>query len=116
MRTSQTKGYSPIIQKVVSYLIAHLDDAGLTLQSTAEHFGLNKSYLAATFRREVGVTFTHYVNSRRIDQAIGLLNVGAGSITSIASAVGIPDITYFARVFKAQKGMSPSAYQKMIYR
>ena len=115
VRTSQTKGYSPIIQKVVSYLIAHLDDAGLTLQSTAEHFGLNKSYLAATFRREVGVTFTHYVNSRRIDQAIGLLNVGAGSITSIASAVGIPDITYFARVFKAQKGMSPSAYQKMIY-
>lgn len=111
---NSTTGYSPTMQKVLNHIMQNLTDAELTLQSTAASLVLNKSYLATLFKKETQKTFTGYVNSKRLEQAIFLLNSTDMQIQEIAGACGIPDITYFTRVFKQEKGMTPSQYKKMM--
>lgn len=86
----------------------------LGLQTVAEHFALNKNYLSTVFRKEVGIGFTSYVNQKRIEHAIYLLNTSSLSIQDIASLCGIHDLNYFSRIFRQQVGMSPSSYRKGI--
>ena len=107
-------GYSPTMQRIINYISQHLFEPELTLQSTAKDLSLNKSYLSAAIKKETGSTFTEYVNDNRLERAIFLLNTSDAQIQDIASACGIPDVTYFTRIFKNKKGMTPSQYRKMI--
>ncbi len=114
VQQNSTSGYSPTMQRALIHISQHLFDTDLTLQSTSEALVLNKTYLANLFKKETGDTFTAYVNGRRINHAIFLLNTSEEQIQSIASECGIPDVTYFTRIFKEAKGMTPSSYRKMI--
>ena len=116
VRSQATPGYSPLIHDICAYINAHYADTSLTLENIAAYFSMNKSYLATLFKKETGTTLTSYVNACRIKHAIYLLNTQSGTIQSIASACGIPDITYFTRLFKREKGMTPSEYKKMLLR
>ncbi len=109
-----TSGYSPTMQRVINYVSQHLFETELTLQSTATALALNKSYLATLFKKETNKTFTEFVNSKRIDHGIFLLNTTNQQIQDIASSCGIPDVTYFTRIFQREKGMTPSQYRKML--
>ena len=111
---NSTAGYSPVMQRVLNHISQHLPEAELTLQSTAQNLSLNKSYLSTLFKKEKNATFTEYVNTKRIERAIFLLNSTDLPIQDIASSCGIPDVTYFTRIFKSQKGMTPSQYRKII--
>ncbi len=111
---NSTSEYSPTMQRAIVYVTQHLFDSDLTLQSAATNLVINKSYLATLFKKETGGTFTNYVNTKRMERAIFLLNTTTQSIQSISSACGIPDVTYFTRIFKQDKGMTPSQYRKMI--
>lgn len=114
VQRSSTAGYSPMVGRVINYVALNLSDSEMTLSSVAQHFSVNKSYLTTMFRKEVGVPLTSYINEKRIEQAIFLLNAEGGQIQSIASACGIPDVTYFTRLFRRSKGMTPTEYKKML--
>ena len=77
-------------------------------------FSVNASYLSSLFRREMGMTLTDYVNGRRIDTALKLLNTTDIQIQDIAYYVGIEDVNYFTRIFKKKIGVSPTEYKKSI--
>ena len=86
----------------------------LGLQVIAEHFSLNKNYLSTVFKKETGITLTAYVNQKRIEHSLYLLNTSSLSIQNIAGACGIQDLNYFSRIFRQQVGMSPSGYRSQI--
>lgn len=114
VQKNSTTGYSPLMQKILNHISQHLNEQELTLSSTASALSLNKSYLAGIFKKETGETFTSYVNFKRIDHAIFLLNTTNHQIQVIAATCGIPDMTYFTRIFKKLKGMTPTRYRQMI--
>lgn len=115
VKTYSTKGFSPIIQKVLNYIALNLA-SDLTLKHLSSIFSLNSSYLSAMFKKETGTTLTAYVNSKRIDRAVYLLNTQVDSIQDIAILCGIPDLTYFTKLFKKAKGMTPTKYRELITR
>lgn len=115
VKTYSTKGFSPIIQKVLNYIALNLS-SDLTLKHLSSIFSLNSSYLSAMFKKETGTTLTAYVNSKRIDRAVYLLNTQVDSIQDIAIMCGIPDLTYFTKLFKKAKGMTPTKYRELISR
>ncbi len=115
VKTHSTKGFSPIIQKVLNYIAMNLA-SDLTLKHLSSIFSLNSSYLSAMFKKETGTTLTSYVNSKRIDRAVYLLNTQVESIQDIAILCGIPDLTYFTKLFKKAKGMTPTKYRELITR
>ena len=114
VQRNSTTGYSPTMQRVINHISQHLIEPELTLQSTATSLSLNKSYLSTIFKKETEKTFTEFVNTKRLERAIFLLNATQLSIQDIASGCGVPDVTYFTRIFKAEKGMTPSQYRKML--
>lgn len=115
VKTHSTKGFSPIIQKILNYIAMNLA-SDLTLKHLSSIFSLNSSYLSAMFKKETGTTLTSYVNNKRIDRAVYLLNTQVESIQDIAILCGIPDLTYFTKLFKKVKGMTPTKYRELITR
>ena len=49
------------------------------------------------------MTLTDYVNGRRIDTALKLLNTTDIQIQDIAYYVGIEDVNYFTRIFRKNR-------------
>ncbi|MCM1221637.1 MAG: AraC family transcriptional regulator [Lachnospiraceae bacterium] len=89
--------------------------ADLSLSAMAQVLQINASYLSTLFRKETGVTLTDYVNKKRIDHAVMLLNSSDAYIQNIASACGIPDVNYFTKLFKKYIGKTPKEYRKLIH-
>ena len=103
--------YSLPVQNVILQIDSDL--AGdLSLSAHAKRLGVNASYLSALFKKETGSTLTDYVNQKRIDFAIYLLNASNMQIQTIAQHCGIPDVNYFTRTFKRIIGITPSEYRR----
>lgn len=115
VRSYSTKGYSPIIQKVMNHIPLNLAE-DLSLKTLAAFFTVSPSYLSSLFKKETGSTLTEYVNHKRIEQALFLLNSTDLYIQTIAVSCGIPDLNYFTKVFKKQTGKTPSEYRALIHK
>ncbi|MCI1424683.1 MAG: AraC family transcriptional regulator [Lachnospiraceae bacterium] len=114
VQSLDTRMFTPTIRKAVNYIDEHYADPDLSLQTLAAALQMNKSYLESTFHRETGSTVISYLNALRIRRACLRLNTTADSIGEIAAQVGIPNLNYFTRLFRKEKGLTPSAYRKMI--
>lgn len=108
------KNYSLLVRKVLTRIDMDLT-ADLSLRAQAAELEVNASYLSTLFKKETGKTLTEYVNGKRIEQAVFLLNSTRLQIQSIAQRCGIPDVNYFARLFKAKVGKTPKEYRNSIY-
>lgn len=113
VRSHSTRGYAPIIQSVINHISLHLS-SDLSLEHIASFFSLNRSYLSNLFRKETGLTLTAFVTEKRMEHAVYLLNTTNTPIQDIACACGISDLNYFSKLFRKNKGLSPSEYRKMI--
>lgn len=84
----------------------------LRLEELAREAGLNPQYLCKAFRRMTGKTPIDYLNAYRIDCAAQMLSIESMSVTEAALACGFGDLSYFNRLFKRHKSMTPTAYRK----
>lgn len=107
------KHYSLPVRKVLIRIDSDLT-ADLGLKAQAEYLEINPSYLSTLFKKETGVSLTEYVNRRRIEHGILLLNTTNLQIQAIAAHCGIPDVNYFTKLFKKATGLTPMAYRKSI--
>ncbi|MDR2752132.1 MAG: helix-turn-helix transcriptional regulator [Clostridiales bacterium] len=78
------------------------------------HF-LNASHLSVQFKKETGMTFTDYVNQKRIQTSIPLLNATDLLIKDISWQVGFENENYYSRVFKRLQGVTPMEYRKAFH-
>ena len=102
--------YSDLIRNCLEFVDAHFPET-LTLSGEAARLHVSPSYLSARFSMETGQTFIQYVNDVRLRHACLLLGRLKRPIGQVAQWCGFPDSNYFARVFRARYGMSPSQYR-----
>jgi YesN/AraC family two-component response regulator len=102
-----------LIRKVITHIDFDLT-ADLSLKAQAQLLNVNPSYLSTLFKKETGVTLTEYVNRRRMDHALLLLNSTGMQIQLIAQHCGIPDVNYFTKTFKKMVGQTPKKYRDML--
>ena len=86
----------------------------ITLTELADKYQVSASYLSGLIKSELGLPFSEYLASRRIQKAKELLADETLSIDAIAEMVGYKDYFYFTKVFKKTEGISPSKYRKSI--
>lgn len=110
VRNHSMKGYSLLIRKVLTQIDYDLT-ADLSLKNLASQLNVNPSYLSTLFKKETGSTLTEYVNQKRIEHAIFLLNSSSLQIQMIAQYSGIPDVNYFTKLFKRLIGKTPKEYR-----
>lgn len=72
------------------------------------------NFFRTVFKKETNSTLTDYVNRKRIEHAIMLLNSTSMQIQTIATHCGIPDLNYFTKVFKKYIQMTPKEYRTKI--
>lgn len=83
-----------------------------TLQSTALFFGYSTSHFSRLFKQVMEQNFSDYVNHRRLEAAIELLNNTAFSIDTISHQLGYKDRSQFHKLFLKHMNMTPAQYRK----
>ncbi len=113
VKNHSLQGYSPLVRNVLVRISSDLT-ADLSLKTQAAYLHVSASYLSTVFRKETGSSMTEYVNRKRIEYGIFLLNSTGLQIQTIAQHCGIPDLNYFSKTFKKYTGLTPSEYRRRI--
>lgn len=88
----------------------------LSRDKVASMLSTNRTYLCSVIKLYTGMSFTYYVNSFRINEAVRILSDPANDspIKAIAWSLGYNNLTTFYRLFEAAKGMPPSKYRETV--
>lgn len=84
------------------------------MDEITEKFYVSKYYLCRLFKEQLGVSFVSYLNTVKIRAACELLRGKKMHLAEIATKCGFNSTPYFCKVFKGEKGMSPSEYRNRI--
>ncbi|MGX2961311.1 helix-turn-helix transcriptional regulator [Peribacillus sp. JNUCC 23] len=110
VRSFAMKGHSSVVKQVLMYLNLHFSEP-INLQSVADELGFNRTYIAKKFKDEMNMTVIDYIQKKRIDEAVFLIEQGQSSITDISYMVGFSSYNYFCKVFKEVKGMTATEFK-----
>ncbi|WP_055069420.1 response regulator transcription factor [Clostridium massiliamazoniense] len=109
---SNTVKYSPVVQQIVNIVNKRYYE-DLSLKTLANQYNINSSYLGQIFNKEVGCSFSDYLNKTKNLKAKELILETNMKINDIAKEVGYMDSSYFYRKFKKFFGVSPSTLRDM---
>ena len=101
-----------VLWDIIQYIQKEMSSPELSLSAVAEQFHMNDSYLSRTFKKELGFSFSKYLNRLRMERAIQLITGTDMKAYQVAEAVGIPDAYYFSSCFKKYTGMSIRDYKR----
>lgn len=97
--------------KSVLNLIAENYNKDLSLDDMADKAGMSPKYFCRVFHEMTHRTPIEYLNAYRIDQSCTLLRNSDDSLINIAYNCGFNDFSYFIKIFKKYKGMTPHKYR-----
>lgn len=100
-----------LIQRATTFLEQHIRE-DLTRETVAKAVGISPSHLSRLIREKKGRTFTDLLNQYRIERAAMLLVRSTQTLAQIASNTGFCDQSYFSKVFRRYKDMSPARYRE----
>lgn len=98
------------IVMVKQYVQAHLHEE-LSVGKVARVAGMSESYFSHTFKKDVGMSFSDFLNHIRIARAMELLAGSNMRVNEVADAVGIYNTNYFSTLFRKMTGVSPGKFR-----
>ncbi len=112
-----TYGYTDDIMRrmmsVTDYIKNNLTSDDLSQASMAEMAGISKDYFSRIFKNVTGMNYSKWLNLIRLEKATELLTHDDRTLTEIAMLSGFQSIPSFNRVFRNEKGMTPSEYRAL---
>ena len=87
-------------------------DPNFSIYVMADHFELGVSQMSELVKKEIGVTFSEYLWSVRLQKSQELLLHSDSSIEEISSQVGYLNVSSFRRRFKEDLGVTPLKYRE----
>lgn len=109
-RAQPLPGEAEVIRKAREYVDEHYAEA--TLLGAAEYCCLSYSYFSRLFSRCMRMSFSHYVNLKRINHSMKELVLTEKSITEIAMSAGFSSASYYIQTFRRMKNLSPKQFRK----
>lgn len=98
------------LKQVLEYIEASYT-THITLNQLSKCAGVSPKYFCRFFQEMTHYTPLNYVNYYRIERACYQLITTDASITEIAYSSGFNDLSYFIKMFKKYKGVTPKKYQ-----
>jgi two-component system response regulator YesN len=105
---------SSFVASVVEYIQQDFGEQQISLDNTADRFGMNPSYLGQLLKKELNRTFLQLLSEVRIERAKQLLVDPAVQIQDVAAYVGYGNRSTFIRIFKSHVGITPSDYRNQM--
>ena len=106
--------YANTFMEICDYINLHCAE-DLKLDDIANMSGFSKFYFERLFKQFTGTSFYKYVNQKRIAKAQELLIEPGNSVTDVALNCGFMSISSFIRMFKLQKGCTPTEFKSMYW-
>ncbi|SHK68259.1 AraC-type DNA-binding protein [Reichenbachiella agariperforans] len=103
-----------LVAQTARYIDQHLTET-LTVESLADQAHLNVDYYSKVYTEIYGMRPVQYIQQQRIHRAQLLLTTTSYSLIEISHRVGLPNMSYFSRLFKKISGSSPGQYRKDIW-
>ncbi|GAA3400390.1 AraC family transcriptional regulator [Paenibacillus hodogayensis] len=97
-------------EQAMKWIHDHLTEE-IGLDAMAGDLHLSPFYLSRLFHQATGSTVNQYIAAIRVREACLLLKTTELPIARIAEKVGIPNPSYFVRVFKQKMRMTPQRYR-----
>lgn len=83
-----------------------------SLADLSREAGLSPFHFSRMFKAATGLAPHRWLTQKRIERARELLGTTDQPMADVATAVGYPDPSYFARLFKKQVGITPASYRR----
>ena len=103
---------SDAIKRAVAFIDEHYRTA--SEREVARAAGISYNHFSATFKRQMGQSFSAYLTSLKLREAERLLISTDASITEIASALGFSTTSHFIARFKEAKHVTPAQFRKLV--
>ncbi len=102
------------IYSIIKYIDKNYEniDSILTL---SQDLGYSYNYFSRMFREKTGVTVRDYINKKRIERGISLIESGQFSIVRVSSMVGYETVQSFSKAFKRVMKVSPREYREQLH-
>lgn len=94
------------IVDIKNYIRGHYNDPNLNVNTLAEAFSKNASYLSRSFLKQTGTSILQYIHHYRIQEAKILIGRGV-TLAVAAEAVGYSNVLTMSRAFKKYEGTTP---------
>jgi len=99
------------LRSIITYIELNYESK-ITLDDIASKINLCKEECCRLFKRCMNTSIFDYIIEFRIEKSASLLKQTSASVTEIAQSVGFNDANHFAKLFRRQKGMSPSQFRQ----
>lgn len=100
-----------LIDTITSYIKMNYSKP-ITLDDVAKNSFISKVYLCQYIKKCTNMTFNEYITHVRIEKAKELLANTDLKIHQICENIGYKTTAHFAKIFKANTGLTPSEYKK----
>lgn len=113
MALQQLKGLSTSNHAIIA-AIEFIDDnldKRLTLDQVANRAYLSDYYFSKLFKKETKLSFSVYLNARKVQRAMFLLKDTDMTIQDISNDLGFTRLSYFSQTFKKYTGFTPSKFR-----
>ena len=85
----------------------------INIEEYAQSRGMSVSWFLRNFKQVTMKSPMQYILAIRINNAVSLLETTDYNVTEIAAIIGYDNPLYFSRIFRKQKGISPSDFRKL---
>ena len=99
------------LHTIMLYCAQHYRE-DISIDSVSKALFLSRSHISHTFSNKLKISFTEYINSLRLAEAVRLLDERHNTISQVAALSGFPTVRTFNRVFQKRYGCTPSQYRK----
>jgi signal transduction histidine kinase/DNA-binding response OmpR family regulator len=103
-----TSADEAFLRKVMEVTEARMKDASFSVERLGEEIGISRKHLHRKLVAIVGQTPNEFIRIFRLKTAMQLLQQQSGSVKEVAFGVGFSNLSYFAKCFKEEFGMSPA--------
>ena len=100
-----------MIASIIHTIAANYGDPELTQERIASDLFISTSRLSRMFQQIMGISFSRYLRTIRMDNACRLLKDTEMNVEEIVKAVGLRDVPTFYNVFASQIGCTPKHYR-----
>ncbi|MFB9330181.1 helix-turn-helix domain-containing protein [Paenibacillus aurantiacus] len=99
------------LRGVLDYVEAHLTDR-IQVEEVCKLANMSYYYFVKFFKKAIGLSFTEYVNYRKIKWAERILLTKDMSVSEVGDRIGMPNMAHFYKMFKKYNDCSPKQFQK----
>lgn len=101
-----------LLEKLVSIIEDNMEEEKFSVNLLQKEIGMSRMQLHRKLKALTNQSTSEFIRSIKLKRAAQILQQGGVQITEVAYQSGFNHLSYFAKCFKDEFGLSPSEYQK----